>query len=68
MPEQTLTTSPAELDLLEQVRQQQGLPTVEDAAEWLAKTRLRRMARLTTGRGRALYPVGFVATNPGAKE
>lgn len=45
------------MHLLEQVRQQQGLATVEQAAEWLAKTRLRRTARATTGRGRALYAV-----------
>ncbi len=58
MPDQHITFSAEELRMLEQVRLQQGLQTVEQAAEWLAKARLRRQAKRITGRGRALYPVG----------
>lgn len=57
MPEHKITFSPAQLELLERVRQQQGLDTIGQAAEWLAKTALRKSARRTSGRGRALYPV-----------
>lgn len=57
MPDHQITMTAVELDLLEQVRQQQGLDTVEQAAEWLAKSRLRRTARASNNRGRALYPV-----------
>lgn len=57
MPEHQITLSPGQLELLERVRQQQGLDTIGQAAEWLAKTALRKSARRTSGRGRALYPV-----------
>lgn len=57
MPESTITLSESDMDLLERVRAQQGLQTIEQAAEWLAKTRLRRTARHSNGRGRALYTV-----------
>lgn len=57
MPEQEMTVSDEECELLEQVRQQQGLATIEEAAEWLAKTRLRRQSKKISGRGRALYLV-----------
>lgn len=55
MPDQQITFSDAETKLLERVREQQGLESIEQAAEWLAKTRLRRQAKQTTGRGRSLY-------------
>lgn len=58
MPDQTVAFSEEELQQLEKVRQQQGLDTIQQAAEWLAKTRLRRQARSTTGRGRSLYLTG----------
>ncbi len=57
MPEQQITISDEERDLLERVRQQQGLETIEQAAEWLAKSRLRKHARQLNGRGRALYAI-----------
>lgn len=57
MPDHNITFSPAQLELLERVRQQQGLESITQAAEWLAKTALRKAARRTSGRGRALYPV-----------
>ena len=46
-----------ELVLLEQVRLQQGLGSVDEAAEWLVKRRLRRQSKQITGRGRSLYVV-----------
>lgn len=49
--------SPTELQRLELVRGQQGLDSLEQTAEWLAKTAVRKAARRTTGRGRALYPI-----------
>lgn len=42
---------------LETIRQQQGLETLDQAAEWLARRRLRKGIGMLTGRGRALYPV-----------
>lgn len=57
MTDHPLQISDAEHEQLELVRQQQGLESVEQAAEWLAKTAIRRAARKTSGRGRALYPV-----------
>ena len=57
MYENKITLSESDMDLLERVRVQQGLQTIDQAAEWLAKTRLRRTARHANGRGRALYPV-----------
>jgi hypothetical protein len=57
MPVQEITLTDAECDLLERVRQQQGLDSVQQAAEWLAKSRLRKQSRQISGRGRALYPV-----------
>jgi hypothetical protein len=50
--------SDAERDVLERIRVQYALTTVEQAAEWLAKRRLRRSAQQITGRGRALYLAG----------
>lgn len=55
MPEHTITLTDADCTLLERVQLQRGLPSLEAAAEWLVKVRLRRAARATTGRGRALY-------------
>ncbi|MGB6054488.1 MAG: hypothetical protein WBG17_04525 [Burkholderiaceae bacterium] len=57
MPDQEITINAEERELLERVRQQQGLESIEQAAEWLAKTRLRKHARQINGRGRALYAV-----------
>lgn len=42
---------------LEKVRQQQGLECIEQAAEWLAKSRIRRQTKMLTGRGHAMYLV-----------
>lgn len=43
---------------LEAVRKQEGLETIDQAAEWLARRRLRKGTVNLTGRGRALYEVG----------
>tara|TARA_B100002003_G_C13912901_1_gene444206 strand:- start:365 stop:553 length:189 start_codon:yes stop_codon:yes gene_type:complete len=42
---------------LEAVRKQQGLATLDQAAEWLARRRLRKGVGNLTGRGRALYDI-----------
>lgn len=47
----------SERDVLERIRVRQGLTTIEQAAEWLAKRRLRRAVEHVTGRGRALHVV-----------
>lgn len=62
MPEQEIHITDEEREILEQVRLQQGLETIEQAAEWLAKSRLRRQSKQMTGRGRAIYLV------PGKKQ
>lgn len=46
-----------EVALLERVRQQQGLDDIDQAAEWLVKSRMRRQTKLLTGRGPAMYLV-----------
>lgn len=43
--------------MLELVHQRQGLASIEQAAEWLIKSRLRKQSKNMTGRGRALYQV-----------
>ncbi len=57
MPDQTLTFTPDQLELLEQVRQQQGLESIQQVAEWLAKQAVRKHADRAPGRGRALVLV-----------
>lgn len=58
MPEASFPYSDVERELLEQIRIQEGLSTLDQAAEWLVKTRLRRQTLKLTGRNRAIYPVG----------
>lgn len=57
MRSHSIVVSDEELALLEQVRLQQGLGSVDEAAEWLVKRRLRRQSKQITGRGRSLYVV-----------
>lgn len=59
MPEYTFELSDGEAALIERVREHKGLETTDQAAEWLIKTRLRRLARQSNGRGRALYAVAL---------
>lgn len=54
MSEIELCFTDQELQTLERVRQQQGLASVEQAAEWLVKASLRRTAERMTGKRRAL--------------
>lgn len=44
--------------VLQQVCEQHDLDSLDDAAEWLLRRRLRKGTQGLTGRGRALYPVG----------
>ena len=57
MPEYQISFSDEERRILEEVRMQQGLDSIEKAAEWLAKQRLLRQTRNLSGRGRALHLV-----------
>lgn len=57
MPDFTITLSEDDTALLERVRRHFAMATLDEAAEWLVKARLRRVARMSNGRGRALYPV-----------
>lgn len=58
MAEKNRLTLDEELEVrLEAVRQQEGLDTIDQAAEWLARRRLRKGVGSLTGRGRALYEV-----------
>lgn len=58
MPETTLELTPQEEELLEKLRQQEGLATKDQTAEWLVKQRLKRSSLKLTGRNRALHAVG----------
>jgi hypothetical protein len=53
-PEISLTLETDELAALEQIRQAQGLSSVDMAAEWLLKTSLRRAASRASGGTRKL--------------
>lgn len=58
MAEQNRIALDEELEAkLEAVRVQQGLDTIDQAAEWLARRRLRKGVGSLTGRGRALYEI-----------
>ncbi|QCX49848.1 hypothetical protein [Ralstonia pseudosolanacearum] len=54
MSEIELCITEEELQVLEQVRQQQGLATISQVAEWLVKTSLRNTAERMTGKRRSL--------------
>jgi hypothetical protein len=57
MPDIHLELSEADTELLETIRQQQGLDSLDQAAQWLIKQRLRSASLRLTGRNRAIYPV-----------
>ena len=57
MPDYQIDVSDEEKKILETVRIRQGLDSIEEAAEWLAKQRLLRQTRNLSGRGRALHLV-----------
>ncbi len=54
MPEIELHFTDQELAELERVQRQQGLASLQQAAEWLAKTSIRRNAERMTGTRRAI--------------
>ena len=54
MPEYQIDVNDDEKKILEQVQIQQGLDSIVEATEWLAKQRLLRQASNLSGRGRAL--------------
>ena len=54
MSEIELCITEEELQVLEQVRQQQGLASTQQTAEWLVKTSLRNTAERMTGKRRSL--------------
>lgn len=58
MPEITLELTDEQARLLETIRLQQGLQTLDQAAEWLIKQRMRGASLRLTGRNRALHAVG----------
>lgn len=58
MPEITLELTEQQAQLLEAIRIQQGLETIDQAAEWLVKQRMRNASLRLTGRARALHAVG----------
>lgn len=58
MPFDELPVDDELAELLEQVREQLGMDSLDQAAELLARRRLRRGTRALTGRGRALHLVG----------
>lgn len=57
MPEQTLNLDESLQAVLDEVRDQQGLESRAQAAEWLARRRIRKGTQGLTGRGRAIYEV-----------
>lgn len=57
MPDQPVDVFDEDHEILERVRIQQGLSTIEQAVEWLIKNSLRTGIRKISGRGRALYQV-----------
>ena len=58
MPEINLELTDQQAELLETIRMQQGLETIDQAAEWLIKQRMRGASLKLTGRNRALHAVG----------
>ena len=58
MPEIDLELTDQQAELLDTIRQQQGLETMDQAAEWLIKQRMRGASLKLTGRNRALHAVG----------
>jgi len=57
MPDEPIDFDIEEIEMLEHVCRQQGLSNVEQAVEWLTKSRMRQAIMAFSGRGRALYEV-----------
>lgn len=57
MPEIEIGFTAQDLEMLEGVRRQQDLATLQQAAEWLVKASIRRTAEHMTGKRRSLHLV-----------
>ncbi|MCI3205848.1 MULTISPECIES: hypothetical protein [Pandoraea] len=57
MPELEIAVSDSELELIEEIRSALNLPSVEEAATWLLKARMREQMERVAGRRRAMYEV-----------
>lgn len=57
MPELEIAVSDSELELIEEVRRMLDLPSIEEAATWLLKARMREQMERVAGRRRAMYEV-----------
>ncbi|MDP2127223.1 MAG: hypothetical protein Q8K97_07575 [Pseudohongiella sp.] len=57
MPDIEMELSDDDRQLLETIREQEGLETLDQAAQWLVKQRLRNASLRLTGRNRAIYVV-----------
>ncbi|VVE74737.1 hypothetical protein PCA31118_04831 [Pandoraea captiosa] len=57
MPELEIAVSDSELELIEGIRAALNLPSVEEAATWLLKARMREQMERVSGRRRAMYEV-----------
>lgn len=57
MSEIEITVSAGQLAELEQLREALGLPSVEELATWLLKTRVREQMERVAGHRRALYEI-----------
>jgi hypothetical protein len=58
MPELNVELTEEQELLLESIRHQEGLATIDQAAEWLLKQRLKQSSLKLTGRNRAIHAVG----------
>lgn len=57
MPEIEIVVSDSDLELIEQIREALHLPSIEEAATWLLKARMREQMERVAGRRRAMYEV-----------
>lgn len=57
MPEHIIELTDEDRALIERVQVERGFPTLDTAAEWLVKTRLRRAGRPIGNHGGALFLV-----------
>ncbi|MDR3398719.1 MAG: hypothetical protein P4M06_14315 [Pandoraea sp.] len=61
MPDIDIAFSDAELEFLEQIREQHGLPSIEEVALWLLKTEVREGVKRATGSKRIIRAVEEVS-------
>lgn len=58
MPRIDIDLSQEQADALERLREQFGMESIDQVAEYLAKREIRRSVNKITGRNRAIYLVG----------